>query len=248
MAQEKRYFDSRIIIGLAIVAVGALLLLERLDIGVDIRFRDYWPVLIIIIGIGKLLQPGYSRQIFWGLALVGIGALFQLNNLGVIKFWFGDLWPIAIILVGISIIRCSSMRAKFIVVNSRDKRNGGSCCGSFSNKNYAVDSDHVDISATLGGGEYKISSKQFKGGNVSATLGGCELDFRDAEIDGDSAALNVSAVMGGIELRIPSHWQVVVQASPILGAIENKTTAPKEAAKKLFIRGSAIMGAIEVKN
>lgn len=248
MTVKKRNFDFGIIIGLAIVLAGLLLLLERLDVGVDIRLGDYWPVLIILIGVAKLLQPGYSRQIFWGLTLVGIGTLFQLNNLDIIDFWFDDLWPIAIILVGIVIIKGSSWRPKFLVINARDKGSDDSCCGSFSHKKESIDGDQVNISATLGGGEYKISSKHFKGGNVSATLGGCEVDFRDAEIDGDSAVINASALMGGVELYIPPHWQVEVHASPILGAVENKATIPKESTKKLVVRGSAVMGAIEIKN
>jgi predicted membrane protein len=236
-----------LIIGLVVIAVGALLLLDRLNIGVDIQLRDYWPALIILIGIVKLLQPGRSRQVFWGLVLVGVGGLFQLNNLGVIDFWFDDLWPIAIIIAGIAIIRFSAGRHRFVVIKNHVKGDNGPCCGGFT-KNHSVNDDHVNISVTFGGGEYKITSKEFKGGDVNATLGGVEVDFRDAEISGDSAALNISAVLGSVELQVPSHWQVTVQGDPFMGAIENKTTSPKEASKKLTIRGSAVMGSIEVKN
>ena len=247
MTVKKRKFDTRILIGLVVIAVGALLLLDRLNVGVDIRFRDYWPTLIILIGIVKLLQPGPSRQTFWGLTLLGIGGLFQLNNFGIIDFWFDDLWPILIILAGIAIIRFSSSKHKFVAIHSHDKENNEPCCGSFT-RNNSLDNDRVNISVTFGGGAYKITSKEFKGGDVNATLGGVELDFRNADIAGNSAELNLSVVMGAIELRIPSHWQVEVQGSPLLGAIENKTTSPKEASKKLHIKGSAIMGSIEVKN
>jgi len=39
-----------------------------------------------------------------------------------------------------------------------------------------------------------------------------------------------------------------MQSTPIFGAVEDKTASPKESGKKIIIRGSVIMGAIEVKN
>lgn len=250
--RKKTYFDMRIVIGLVVVAAGAILLLESLEFGIDIRIWDYWPVLVILIGIGKILQPKGSRQIFWGVLLMGIGTLFQLNNLGIIDFWFDDLWPIVIILVGIAILRGSLFRTAIFCVSDDDsniKKSDfwGKC---FSSKNQPVSDDHVDITAILGGGEYNISSKQFKGGKVTAIMGGCELDFSNAKIAGDEerVVLDNTVIMGAIEMRVPREWQVVIQGSPVLGAVEDKTTSPKEPGKKIIIRGSVIMGAIEIKN
>jgi hypothetical protein len=48
-----------------------------------------------------------SREMFWGILLVGFGALFLLRNFGVIDFSWHQLrmlWPLVIILVGIAIL------------------------------------------------------------------------------------------------------------------------------------------------
>ncbi len=250
--RKRKYFDMRIIIGLLVVAAGVILLLESLEFGIETRIWDYWPVLVILIGIGRILQPKGSRQIFWGVLLMGIGTLFQLNNLGIIDFWFDDLWPIIIILVGIAILRGRFLRAAIYCFSDDDHNTKKSdlCCEKFSFKRGSVSNDHVDITAILGGGDYNISSKQFKGGKVTAILGGCELDFSNAEIAGDEerVVIDTSVIMGAIEMRVPPEWQVVVQSDPILGAVENKTASPKEPGKKIIIKGSVIMGAIEVKN
>jgi len=250
MSKKKRnHFDNRLIIGLVVIVAGLMLLLQRLDLGVDIHLGDYWPVLLIVLGIAKILQPKHSRHIFCGFVLVGIGVLFQLNNLGIIDFWFDDLWPIFIILIGITIIRSTIWRPRFFAkVLTCDSDTGESCCGPFQNKNQSVDNDHVNISAIFGGGDYKISSKQFKGGNVTSIFAGNKLDFLHADIDGDRATLDTSVVFGSIELVIPSHWQVVIQAAPLLGSVENKTVSPKEPTKTLVVKGSAIIGSLEVKN
>jgi predicted membrane protein len=64
----------------------------------------------------------------------------------------------------------------------------------------------------------------------------------------EEMVLEASTIMGGIDIRIPSHWQVVMQGTPILGSVEDKTTKPENPTKKLIVNGSAIMGGIEVKN
>jgi hypothetical protein len=55
-------------------------------------------------------------------------------------------------------------------------------------------------------------------------------------------------MMGGIELRIPESWSLDLQVSAILGGVDDKTTAPVEAGKRLVLRGSIVMGGIEISN
>ncbi len=249
---EKRgiRFDSRLLVGLLIVVAGVLLLLERMDIGVNITFRTYWPMLLIILGMGKVALPGYRRQIFTGLVLVMVGTLFQLSNLGIISFHLRDLWPLVIILVGFSIMRNSFWGHRPCCRNNRASRTAhdGTIHEVFDDSKTEINTDYVDASVLFGGGEYRVSSKQFKGGNVNAVFGGIELDMRDAEMEGDSIVLSASALFGGVEIRTPAHWQVVLEGFPVLGGMENKTVSPKDATKKLIIKGSAMFGGLEVKN
>jgi predicted membrane protein len=250
--KARTYFDMRIVVGLVVVAAGVVLLLESLDFGIDVHIWDYWPILVILVGLGKIMKPKAFRQVFWGVVLIGIGALFQLNNLGIIEFWFDDLWPILIILIGFVIIRGSHFKPIIFCFSDKNHHRWkhDSWGGIFSDKKQSVHNGHINISAILGSGEYNISSKQFKGGSVTAIMGGCELDFSNAEIAGDDekVVIDASVIMGAIEMRIPTDWKVVLQGTPILGAVENKTASPEDSGKKVIIRGSVIMGAIEIKN
>ena len=92
------------------------------------------------------------------------------------------------------------------------------------------------------------NSPAFRGGDLTAVMGGCEIDLRQAEINGD-AAIDVFAVWGGIEIRVPENWSVAFRVTPILGGVEDKTRPSLGAsAHRLTIRGVVVMGAVEVKN
>lgn len=250
MDKKKRsFFNSRIVIGLLIIAAGILLLLKSLGIGSDYNVGDFWPVILIVIGLGKILRPKEHRQLYWGLVITAIGALFLLNNLAYIHFWFNDLWPILLILLGIEILRCGFFKHKYNMtccIHGKGKRHFKTWKGISNSNN--VDKDIVDISVILGGGEYKFTNKQLKGGSVSTIMGGVDLDFRNAEIEKEEMVLEISSIMGGVDIRVPAHWEVVVQGTPILGSVEDKTGKPENPTKKLIVNGSAIMGGIEVKN
>jgi predicted membrane protein len=250
--KKRSYFNIKIVIGLLIIAAGTLLLLNRLGIGSDYNVGDYWPVILIVIGLGKIVQPKEYRQLYWGFIIMAVGALFLLNNLGYIHFWFNDLWPIVLILLGIEILRCGFFKHTInLKCCFHDKKkhfhNLHQSWKGISNSNN-VDNDYVDISVTLGGGEYQFTNKQLKGGSVSTIMGECELDFRNADMEKEEMVLDVSAIMGEVEIRVPSHWEVIMQGSPVLGSVEDKTTKPGNAAKKLIIKGSAVMGSVKVTN
>jgi hypothetical protein len=105
--------------------------------------------------------------------------------------------------------------------------------------------------ALMGGGELVVHSQDFRGGEVSAIMGGFEIDLRGAAISGDSATLEVFTLFGGIELKVPQEWNVVLHGTPILGMFANTAKAmadPSVPRKTLILKGTAIMGGVEVKN
>jgi hypothetical protein len=57
--------------------------------------------------------------------------------------------------------------------------------------------------------------------------------------------------MGGVELYVPSNWQVVNDVSPFMGVVEDKTEPRPDAAgvqRKLVLRGKITMGAVTITN
>jgi predicted membrane protein len=85
-------------------------------------------------------------------------------------------------------------------------------------------------------------------------MGGIELDFRGAEIEGEEAVLSVEAIFGGIEITVPDHWHVIFEGENVFGGYSDETRAPAVDAmgttpkKFLILRGRCVFGGISVKN
>ena len=101
--------------------------------------------------------------------------------------------------------------------------------------------------AFMSGNSHSIGSRDFAGGEAVACMGGCDIDLRGAELRRDEAIIDVLAFWGGIGIKIPESWTVENQVTPVLGGLDDKTSGG-DGKKRLILRGSAIMGGIEVSN
>jgi len=231
------YFNYKIVVGVFILLAGVFALINNFGFYTGIDFWDFWPLILIIIGLGKLFQPAEYRNTFGGLVILIVGIFFQLSTLDIIDFGFRQLWPFILILVGIAILKQSFWGGK---------NSGG------------IESNTVNFMAMLGGGEYNFNSQNLVGGSATAILGGGTINLANAEMTGDSMVIDVFALMGGVDIIVPKHWSVIVNGLPIMGGISDKTlmavrqkTSPDAVpaeSKKLIIKGIAIMGGVEVKN
>lgn len=228
--------DGRIFIGILIVVAGVLAFLDNIDVIHDLNIWDYWPVILIVIGLGKFFRPFTgANQYIEGLIWIAIGSLFLLDNLDLFSFNIGKYWPLFIVLLGMIIILHSLSGTRWVKGTS--------------------DKDFINITNVLGGSNYNFDSKKLKGGKLTAFMGGSKIDLRAAEMEGDSIVIDSFLMMGGMDLYIPEHWRVVLQVTPILGGVEDKTKLEGEAkpvksskSKELIIKGILIMGGIDIKN
>jgi hypothetical protein len=86
---------------LVLISVGALFLLNNLQI---IRFHDifvYWPVALVAWGIFKVVDQPASKDKVVGAILIGIGGILLMGNLGIPHMGWGDLWPLILIAIGV---------------------------------------------------------------------------------------------------------------------------------------------------
>lgn len=222
-------------VGLTLIAVGIGLFLDVLGI---LAFRPvfdvYWPSIIMV---GALVQLITSRRFGGPIILFAVGALLQADNLGLLQgsFW-SAVWALILVALGWSITW--GLRKKKAIEDAFKSMMHGS--------------DHADQTISqkviFGGSEIRSSSQDFQGGNLRAIAGGIDLDLRNAEIR-ETATIDVVAIMGGIEIRVPPHWRVVTNGSPILGGIENKTAdhrGDNVIAPTLTINASIVMGGLEI--
>jgi len=109
-----------------------------------------------------------------------------------------------------------------------------------------------DLNFIFSGTDRQIYDKDFKGGRINAVFGGFKLDLVHADIRSEPAVLEVNAVFGGGEIRIPDTWAVEIQGSSVFGAMEDKTRRyqpdPTQPPKTLIVKGAVVFGGVVVKN
>lgn len=109
-------------------------------------------------------------------------------------------------------------------------------------------SDTFNDLAIMGGVKRTNLSRDFRGGEATAVMGGIDIDLRDAVMDRSEAVLDVSSVMGGVKIRIPENWTVVSRVSSVMGGFKDDTRHPANADHRLVLKGTVVMGGIKVSN
>lgn len=103
----------------------------------------------------------------------------------------------------------------------------------------------------LGSYEHRVVTDAFRGGEVTAFLGRVEVDLRDAEMEGETAVLEIRTLLGRTEVRVPEHWTVAPDLGPGLGGSSSIRVSGPEAdpgAPVLILRGPMVFGSVEVGN
>jgi Domain of unknown function (DUF5668)/Cell wall-active antibiotics response 4TMS YvqF len=226
--------SQRVVIGAFIIVIGLLALIDKMNIFESIHFFQFWPTIFIAVGILKILHSKARSSIFIGGGLIFFGVVMTLKHLGFLHINLWDWWPVILIAVG-----------GFIIFKDRGVNSASSTF--LSDELVSDDDSTLDISVVMGGNKTVSNSQNFKGGDITAIMGGVELDLRGASIQSD-AVLNLWATWGGIVIKIPEDWSVVNRGAAIMGGIEDKSFSNSTANKRLIITGMAIMGGVEIKN
>lgn len=235
--------SDRTLIGLILVALGVMFLLDTTNaFGGDTDvFGTYWPVLLLAWGLWGLVANGLRLRLR-SVVVLAVGVIFLLSNLGVWAWNVGQLWPIILVVIGLALVakwgipgsRRRSKTAKERYWYSREADPNSSWGGSY----------------VFNGGQERITTSDFKGGQVSAICAGLELDLREAGLAGGKATIDVTVVCGGIEIMVPKDWLVSIQTSTVLGGtdISHQQPEPEDVKGELTITGTVVCGGIEVKN
>jgi len=228
-----RVFTPRVVLGLALIALGVVFTLDNLGLGDawSVFWLYGWPAALMLAGLSKLLWPASDTGRGFGLVLFSLGVLVLLGRkrLGVLPIRIWDLLPAALVLIGLLVL----WRGLF---GARGQRGRGG------------DTREVNTVAVLGGNRRSNGSDDFRGGDLVAIMGGVTLDLSHAAIQDHSAVIDVFAMWGGVEIVVPRGWDVALQGLPLLGSFEDNTAPPDQARGQLVVKGFAIMGGVEVKN
>jgi len=219
----------RLLVGFGILVLGLLWTLDNLNIMESEPITRWWPVALIVIGGVQLLDRRANKV--GPVVLIVIGTVLTLRRAHLLDIDFGDLIPLAIALFGAKLIYDAVTRRRYTPP-------------------VAGDSDSVvHAFAMMAGVKRQNMSADFRGGDVNAIMGGVELDLRSAQVrDGETVVIDAFALWGGVEIFVPANWRIEGNVLPIMGAFEDNTRPNGETGPRVLVRGTAVMGAIEVKN
>jgi len=221
--------------GAIILAVGIIFLLDSFGYIRARNFLQFWPLILIFLGISKLARRD-SR--LWGVIVLLFGIFLQLSNLGIGAFTWSQFWPLLLIAGG-AMAMWSAIQARRAMPALPEGQTDPS--------------NTLDENAFFGGVEKRLNSREFRGGRLQAIFGGIELDLRDADMLENEAIIHANAIFGGIELRVPETWFVAARGQGVFGGFSDSTrysspSDPDKPRKTLIILGTALFGGVEIRN
>jgi hypothetical protein len=232
-----RSMTPQLVLGGFIMLIGGLMTLDRLDIINTGRALRFWPLAFIGLGATMLASRREGSGRFWGWAWLFFGSWLLLNSIGVVRVGFWELlFPLLLILLGSSLVM-QTVRRRERAAHVSDA------------------SDPSNLFAVMSECKRALPGP-FRGATMTAIMGGCILDLRQAVMaPGEEAVIDVIAVMAGHELVVPSHWNVVDRLTPIAGAVSDKRLPPVPdptgatlPAPRVVLKGYCVMGGLTIKS
>ena len=221
--------------GAIILAVGIIFLLDSLGYVRARHFLQFWPTILIFVGISKIVRRD-SR--IWGALVLLFGIFLQLSELGIGHFSWGQFWPLLLIAGGAMAMWSAVQARRLMPTASSDTTDPR---------------DTLEESAIFGGVEKRLNSRAFRGGRLQAIFGGIELDLRDADMVENEAVIHANAIFGGIEMRVPETWFVATRGQGVFGGFSDSTrfsppADPEKPKKTLIVLGTSLFGGVEIRN
>lgn len=224
--------NSRAILGLILIAVGAVLIAVNLG-WIPHSFRAWiisWQMLLIVIGLLLLATKANKGP---GIILILIGGFFiAIDYFDNIYYMHRLFWPSLIIFAGIMIL----FRSKKGPIGTHSE--------------LITDDETIDDISIFGGGHKVITAKNFKGGKITSIFGGSTLDFSQANLAVGISEIEIVSLFGGSKIIVPRDWDIHLEVTAIFGGYADKRIVDPHIvhnpAKKLMIKGVAIFGGGEL--
>lgn len=156
------------------------------------------------------------------LILWGAGILLGVN---IWRFF----WPLVLIVIGWRLM-------------SRDQHWEG------TEKTKKTGENYIDEEVIFYGINKKYVTEKFGGGKITCVFGGGEIDLTQSKMEKDEEILKVTAVFGGLKIRVPKNWRVETDITGVLGGFSNETENDKNKNKRLLVKGEAVFGGIDIVN
>jgi predicted membrane protein len=217
------------------------------------RYVRYWPLVVVTVGVMQVLQAdSRSGKIFGGVVAFA-GLVWTADTVFQVPVDLFDFWPVGLIALGVLVLtRALSNTEPAPVTPTAEPGRWEPPAGSVSSEgppsNTPAGADQVVTEvAVWAGKQRRNASASFRKAELTAIMGGVELDLRKAATATGEAVVDVFVIWGGVEIWVPPDWAVSNQVSLLMGGAEDKSTGTQNARHRLVVRGFVIMGGLEIK-
>lgn len=223
---------SKILWGIALIAVGSIFALKAFGVtNVEIFFDGWWTLFIIVPCLVGIFSEREKTGNIIGL-LIGVFLLLCCQNVLSFDMFWKLAIPAIIVIVGLKMIFGAIFGDKAIKMLETSRKNGDSIkvgCATFSGQNLNFDGE------------------QFSGAELTAVFGGVKCDLRQAIIEKD-CAVNATSVFGGIDILVPDNINVKVNSNSIFGGVSEKNhRTAVQGAVTIYINATCMFGGVEIK-
>lgn len=223
--------STKILWGIALVAVGVLYGLKALGVISFTLFFDGWWTLFLIVPclIGLITE----REKLGNLIGLLLGVFLLLCCQGVLEFDL--LWklaiPVVIVLIGLKLI-FGNMSKKIQPVFAGPAPEGSRIRSAY---------------AAFSGSELRCDGEVFEGAELTAVFGGVKCDLQGALIERD-CVIRANATFGGIDILLPPTVNVQIRSDSLFGGISDKThRATVPGVPTVFIQGTCLFGGVDIR-
>jgi predicted membrane protein len=252
MTNFKNKQQSPIIAGSILIIIGVIILLQKLNIHIPTHFI-HWQYIPIIAGLYFGYKKNFGPSYSWVIP-IAIGGLFLLSDVCDIDVWQFFI-PIVFIGAGILFILNTNGRNKWL-------KNNFSNTETNTETNYTEDEQfqhastnndfdsYIDSTSIFSNIKKKVISQNFRGGSFVIIMGGVEINLMNANMQ-SPAVIDITSLMGGARIIVPSNWQIKNEITAIMGGVEDKRpiqTNFEPNQKILILKGTTIMGGIDIKS
>lgn len=217
--------SGRVVVAATLIVAGSLYLIAAFsDLDAGAVVADWWPLVIIGLGIAQFAVDRTSA--YGSLVLIGVGALLLIFTTGLVS---GSVWsfvaPIVLVLAGIALLLPS--------------RTG------------TASSDAPEVAAFSAFGTRTVSSTSTDLTRAEATViaGGLVVDLTGAAIR-QQTSVRVLAILGGCQIIVPEGWVIRLSGVPLLGGWDDTTRKDglTDQSPQLTVRAVTVLAGVEVRH
>lgn len=237
---EERRARKKFGFGVIIIIVGLLVLLKQLGFNDFLPIREFWPFILITIGIIIGLRNKFQSPAPFILIIIGV-----VHVIPAFSFQLGENIVYSQRLIAPAILIGAGL---YFLLVSRKKK--GLSCDRSSISTF--NQNFISKEVIFGGSKEIVTSKEFVGADISAIFGGVDINLTQADSQLDTITIGVRAIFGGIEIIVPPNWDVKNEVFVALGSVEDQRTIRVLDAgtqkKTLILKGLCSFGGVEIKS